>query len=144
MKDGGSSLEDYIQEHRHQIDIQQALRWLVYIAKSLAILHSYRIFHFDAHASNIVLDQNVPKFIDFGNSQIVPEGDAYLQTFKDYEKNDMIRYYTVVSSLYQANAKEFIKQNLVIANELKKVIAGQYKTPQEVIDHLSPLIQSSQ
>ena len=143
MKDGGRVLEDYVMKNLNQMDIQLALNWILHIAKALEILHSYRIFHNDAHWGNIVIDpvQKQPKFIDFGNTQIVPEGETYNQALKDYEKSDMTRFYSTVSGIYNANKIVFPKQSSVIATALVDVFKGTYETPKKVIEFLTPLVK---
>jgi serine/threonine protein kinase len=142
MKDGGQVLEEYVRRNKGKMDIYQALKWVIAIAQALEILHSHRIFHKDAHFGNIVIDDNQPKFIDFGSTQIVPEGEAFDKTFKEYENDDMRRFYSTVGAIYSANKLNFAKQSQTLAQALSTVLQGKYTTPHEVISFLTPFQES--
>lgn len=56
-------------------DIEMIIRLFAQALRALEYLHSYRIFHFDIKAANVLLTKdNVVKLIDFGLASLDPKG----------------------------------------------------------------------
>ena len=66
MDDCGLTIEDYIQ--KNSISTQQFEKYIIHLLKGLDILHKNKILHGDIKELNILINNNKPKYIDFGGS----------------------------------------------------------------------------
>ncbi len=137
MKDGGLSLEDYIDSHTGRMDIDIFLNWAINIAKALSILHKHYIYHGDIGMNNIVIDHNMAKLIDFGYTKIVPNDHEYILEHKKYENNDISSFYLTFNGLYQQYQFQFEKQSPKITRIILNLFENKVTTAQEIVDILT-------
>ena len=71
LKYGGITLDTYLRGIGSNIDFDMILSILSHLIKGLTLLHSAGVVHLDLKMTNIVMDKDVPKLIDFGLAQQV-------------------------------------------------------------------------
>ena len=69
------SLESYLRDVKHNISLDQRLKWALQTAEGLAYVHNQNVLHCDMSVGNLLLDSNMNiKLSDFQGKLLQPDG----------------------------------------------------------------------
>ena len=87
MKYGGDSIYNVYEKQRNRMTMQTIIQWLNKLLKSLQLLQSQKIIHYDIHPGNILIDDSdEARLIDFGRSVIMQNIGTWYKYYKQIEK----------------------------------------------------------